>query len=87
MKNIILFIVLLSYFAKSLKVISSFKEFEEASQANPIGRLVSEKPTNGNDDISVCLRFMAFFEHKTTLGTIHINVASLHIILHLKKLN
>ena len=70
-KGMLLFILCIS-FAESLKVITLVEEFGKASTANPKGKYVGEKIEGNIGDISLCFRFFAFFQQKTTLGIIHI---------------
>ena len=68
MKRSIVIFILFVDFAASLKVISSFIDFERASSAKIKGKLHSTNNPEVIEDLSLCFRFLAFFKQKTTLG-------------------
>ena len=68
MKRSILIIILFVNYTVSLKVISSFTDFETASNANIKGTPHRNRSHQLIEDLSLCFRFLAFFKQKATLG-------------------
>ena len=74
MKRSLLMSILFVNYAVSLKVISSFTDFEEASNANVKGTLQRNQSNQSIEDLSLCFRFLAFFKQKTTIGSCKYNL-------------
>ena len=70
-RNIGLILFLLLHSMESLKVISSFEDYEKATSANLKGSLNMNSKDQTIEDVSLCLRFLSFFKQKITLGRSH----------------
>ena len=73
MKKTVLILILFVNYAVCLKVISSFTDFERASNANIKGTLHRNKSHQSIEDLSLCIRFLAFFKQKITIGSYKYN--------------